>query len=129
MYRSQILLIIDNMEETKNDIKALVLELKEYFNLRTKLAELQIKKTAAEVISKLATSLVNIIFLSMAFLFASLALALYLSELMNSYSVGFLLVAAIYLLFALIMNLFKKPIKDKISDSIIVELFKENNHE
>lgn len=117
------------MEETKNDIKALVHELKEYFNLRTKLAELQIKKTAAEVISKLATSLIGIIFLSMAFLFASLALALYLSELMKSYSLGFLLVAAIYLLFALIINLFKKPIKDKISDSIIVELFKENDHE
>lgn len=117
------------MEETKNDIKVLVHELKDYFNLRTKLAELQIKKTAAEIISKIATNLINIIFLSMAFLFASLALALYLSELMNSYSLGFLLVAAIYLLFALILNLFKKSLKEKISDNIIVELFKENDHE
>lgn len=129
MYRSLILLIIDKMEETKNDIKALVQELKEYFNLRTKLAELQIKKIAADIISKLATSLISLLFLSMTFLFASLALALYLSELMKSYTIGFLSVAAIYLLLALILNLFKKPIKDKIFDSIIVELFKETDHE
>lgn len=129
MYRSLILLIIDKMEETKNDIKALVQELKEYFNLRTKLAELQIKKIAADIISKLATSLISLLFLSMTFLFASLALALYLSELMKSFTIGFLSVAAIYLLLALILNLFKKPIKDKIFDSIIVELFNETDHE
>lgn len=117
------------MEETKNDIKTLVQELKEYFNLRSKLAELQIKKIAAELIAKIATSLITVVFLSMAFLFASLALGLYLSDLMGSYSVGFIMVAGIYILLALIFSLLKKSIKEKISDSIITELFKENDHE
>ena len=117
------------MEETKNDIKALAQELKEYFNLRTKLAELQIKKIAAELIAKIATSLITVVFLSMAFLFASLALGLYLSELMGSYSIGFIMVAGIYIVLALIFSLFKRSIKEKISNGIITELFKENDHE
>ncbi len=117
------------MEETKNDIKNLVHELKEYFNLRTKLAELQIKKNAAELIAKIASSLITVVCLSMAFLFASLALALYLSDLMGSYSIGFMMVAGIYILLATIFSLAKKSIKNKISDGIITELFKENDHE
>jgi hypothetical protein len=115
------------MEETKNDIKVLVHELKEYFNLRTKLAELQ--KIAAELIAKIATSLITVVCLSMAFLFASLALGLYLSELMGSYSIGFIMVAGIYILLALIFSLFKRTIEEKISNGIITELFKENDHE
>jgi hypothetical protein len=117
------------MEETKNDIKNLVHELKEYFNLRTKLAELQIKKNAAELIAKIASSLITVVCLSMAFLFASLALALYLSDLMGSYSIGFMMVAGIYILLATIFSLAKNSIKNKISDGIITELFKENDHE
>lgn len=117
------------MEETKNEIKILAKELKEYFNLRTKLAELQIKKNAVELIAKIATSLITMICLSMAFLFASLALGLYLSELIGSYSAGFITVAGVYLVLALVLNLFKKSINTKISNSIITELFKENDHE
>jgi len=117
------------MEETKNEIKNWDKEPPKKRFRNTKLAELQIKKNAVELIAKIATSLITTICLSMAFLFASLALGLYLSELIGSYSAGFISVAGVYLVLALVLNLFKKSINTKISNSIITELFKENDHE
>ncbi len=117
------------MENTKNEIKALVTEFKEYINLRTQLAELQIKNAAASLIASMATNVGSILFMSMCFLFASLALGFYLSEILGSYSLGFLIVAGIYFLLALILLLFKSTIQTKISNSIIAQLFKDIDHE
>lgn len=117
------------MEETKNEIKELVSEFKEYINLRTKLAELQIKNAAAELIANMATSVTSVLFLSMTFLFGSLALGFYLSKLFQDYATGFSIVGGIYFLLALIILLFKRSIKEKISNSIISQLFKEIDNE
>ena len=117
------------MENTKNEIKTLVNEFKEYINLRTRLAELQIKNAAANLIAIMATNIGSILFLSMCFLFASLALGFYLSQLLASYTLGFLIVAGIYFLLALIILLFKSSIQSKISNSIIAQLFKDIDHE
>ncbi len=119
------------MEDNKNikdDVLALVTELKTYINLRSSLLSLQIRKTAAELISSISSSAVLIIFASMAFVFGSFALAYYLAEVLQSFSLGFLCVAGIYFFMLMVAFLFRKVLKNYISNTIIRELFKEENH-
>lgn len=113
----------------KSDVLALITELKEYFNLRSTLLGLQIRKTAAQLISSLSSSIVLIIFASMAFIFGSFALAYYLAEELQSFSKGFLCVAGIYFFMLIVAFLFRNTLKNYISNTIIRELFKEEENE
>ncbi len=109
----------------KDDILALVTDLKAYVNLRTELLSLQVRKTAAELIASIGSSAVLIIFASMAFVFGSFALAYYLADVLQSFYLGFLCVAGIYFLMLIIAFLVKNTLKNYISNTIIRELFKE----
>jgi hypothetical protein len=118
------------MEENniKTDVIALVTELKTYINLRSTLLSYQIRKSAAELIASLSSSVFIIIFASMSFVFGSFALAYYLAEEFGSFSKGFLCVAGIYFALLMIAFMLRKPLKNIISNTIIKELFKDENH-
>lgn len=110
----------------KDDILALVTELKAYVNLRSDLLSLQVRKTAAELIASVGSSAVLIIFASMAFIFGSFAFAYYLADVLQSFYLGFLCVAGIYFIMLLLAFLFKNTLKNYISNTIIRELFKDD---
>lgn len=119
------------MEEQniKTDVIELIKELKEYLNLRSNLISMQVKGIAAELIAGIGSNILLIVFSSMAFLFGSIALAFYLGEKYNSNSIGFLMVAGIYVLLLIIALMAKKSIKTFISNTVIAQLFKESNYE
>lgn len=113
----------------KSDVLELINELKEYISIRSTLLSLQIKKTSAELISSIGSSLILIIFASMAFIFGSFAFAYYLAEVFNSLSLGFLTVCGIYVFMLLLAYLMRNSIKTSISNTIISQMFKEDNYE
>jgi hypothetical protein len=59
----------------------------------------------------------------LAFLFGSLALGFYLSEVLNNSYGGFLIVAGIYLLLAFILNFLKGKYLEKKIINIVIEKF------
>ncbi len=113
----------------RDDVKDLVNESKAYINLRTRLLSLQLRKSSAELISSIGTSALFIVFASMSFLFASFGLAYYLADKYQSFTVGFLLVSALYFFMLMVVLLFKNTLKTYISNTIIRELFKEEEHD
>jgi hypothetical protein len=113
----------------REEVKSLVHESKAYINLRTRLLSLQLRKSAAELISSIGTSALLIVFASMSFLFASFGLAYYLADRYHSFSIGFLLVAVIYFMLLMVVLLFRNSLKKYISNTIIKELFKEETQD
>lgn len=113
----------------KSDVLELIAELKEYFSIRSTLLSMQLKKTSAELISSLGSSIILIIFASMAFVFGSFAFAYYLAEIFNSLSLGFLTVCGIYVFMLLLAFILRNNIKTTISNTIIPQMFKEENYE
>ncbi len=113
----------------KDNVVELISDLKEYANSRSALLSMQIKKTAAELLANIGSSLMVILFASMVFLFGSFALAYYLSEKYNSIFIGFISVTGIYFLLLLIALILRKTIRTYISNTVISILFKEEENE
>jgi polyferredoxin len=101
------------MENQQTEQEGLFERIKEYVQVRIRLAVLVSTEKAAEVYASLVSNLLMAIFLVMAFLFGSLALAFYLAERFKSTWCGFLCVAGIYLLIALFYLLLKKKMVEK----------------
>ena len=101
------------MGNQETEQEGLFERIKEYVQLRIRLAVLVSTEKAAQGYASVVSNAVLAIFLVMAFLFASLALAFYLAERLNSTWCGFLSVAGIYLLIALIYQLSKKKMVEK----------------
>lgn len=112
------------MEEQQLKDAGLFERVKEYIQLRTRLAVLLTAEKVAEFYAGLASSLILLLCLLMAFLFGSLALAFYLSEVFNNTWCGFLCVTGLYLLIALIVQIIKKKLIEKpLMDSTVKKIF------
>lgn len=105
-------------------------KLKEYVDTRLRLAKLVAIEKSASVVAEVVAILIISVFLLLAFLFVSLALGFYISELLgNSYS-GFFIVALFYFLVALVVFLIKGNILERsIVNTIIRKTFKEESKE
>ncbi|MFM6976799.1 MAG: phage holin family protein [Sphingobacteriaceae bacterium] len=118
------------MNEQRPKEEGLFERIKEYIQLRTRLAVLITAEKIAEFYAGLVTNIILLLCLVMAFLFGSLALAFYLSELFNSNWCGFLCVMGIYLLLALIIQLIrKKSIEQPLMDHTVRKFFAEKNEQ
>lgn len=113
----------------KENVIELVSDLKAYATSRSDLLNLQIKKTAAELLANIGSSLIVILFAAMVFLFGSFALAYYISEIYNSIFIGFISVTGLYFIFLLIALLLRKSLRNYISNTVISILFKAEEHE
>lgn len=91
----------------------LVDKLKEYLSLRFNIAYLTMVEKSSLLMASAISTLIAIIFFTMFFLFASLALSYYLSELFGSFFLGFGTVALFYLFFGLLLLLIRKPVIEK----------------
>ena len=113
------------MEENKEQQQqqpSLIEQLKEYAETRIKLVKLQAVDTGTSIIASLVAQLVVIISLLLVFIFASLTLAFFLSELFNSFWQGFGCTALIYLIIALILNAKKPGIEKTIASALIEKI-------
>ena len=106
-------------EELKNDLMGLKTEVGSYIEHSDEYYRLKIFK----VLSKNITGLLKFILIGVsslfALLFVSFAACLWLSEVLNSYSSGFILVAGFYILIAILLYLFReqlnRPVLKKLS--------------
>ncbi|MGB2760629.1 phage holin family protein [Maribacter stanieri] len=106
-------------EELKNDLMGLKTEVGSYIEHSDEYYRLKIFK----VLSKNITGLLKFILIGVsslfALLFVSFAACLWLSEVLNSYFSGFILVAGFYILIAILLYLFReqlnRPVLKKLS--------------
>ncbi len=118
---------MDEQKEETN-FKSVGDDLKNYVTLRIRLASLQLAEKSSETFSAAITSGSAILFFVLFFVFASLALALYLSAVLQSNSLGFGLVAILYLVIGVIIWLVKdKYLEPKLTDVFIKQFFKEKS--
>lgn len=108
------------MEESKEkDIEDLYQDAKDYIDTRIEYTRLSLVEKGAKIIADLITNTAVVIGFVLAFLFASFTLALYLSDVLGSYTKGFGCVAGIYLLLSIIVFL----TKDRYIEKVLVNLF------
>jgi hypothetical protein len=106
-------------EELKNDLMGLKTNMGSYLEHSDEYYRLKIFK----VLSKNATGILKLLLIAISSLFAllflSFAACLWLSELMNSYFIGFLIIAGTYIFIAVMLYIFReqlnKPVLKKLS--------------
>lgn len=114
------------MEEDDIDPQKIFDKIKEYVKVRTELSILTAIDKGTQLFANLLTDGLVIILIVLSGLFASLALGFYLSELLGNSYVGFLIVAGVYLLGALILISIKDNYLEKrIVNSLIAKFFKD----
>ncbi|WP_442589569.1 phage holin family protein [Pedobacter sp. AW31-3R] len=105
------------MEEKKEkNFEEIISEARTYLDMRVEYMRLFLVKRASKIFADLVTNVVVILFFSLAFLFGTVTLALFLSDLFHSYTAGFGAVSLIYLLLAVVVFF----AKDKFIEKAIV---------
>ncbi len=115
--------------EENNNIEKLIEDAKGYLDTRIELAKLQTIEKTSEVAGSASVALLLLIFFSMVFLFGSIALAYYISEITGKYSVGFLCVAGINLLIGLIVYFSRERWINKPITNLIIKTLLRNGDE
>ena len=112
------------MEAKKEPQPPLIDQLKEYAEVRFKLAKYKAIDGGSTIFASLIADVVVVISMVLAFVFASFTLAFYLAQVLNSYWEGFGCVALLYLLIAIIIKLNKKSIEKPIANAFVQKIFK-----
>ncbi|MCY1514447.1 hypothetical protein D9M68_489880 [compost metagenome] len=108
------------MEENKEkDMETLLADAKTYIDTRMAYIRLSAVEKGSKIFADLITNGAVIICFILAFLFGTFTLALFLSDILGSYTCGFGCVAGIYLLLAILLYL----IKDKWIEPGLINLF------
>ena len=112
------------MEEQKEQQQqpSFIDQLKEYAETRIKLAKYQAVDSGTSIVAGIVAQLVVIISLLLVFVFASLTLAFFLSDILNSFWQGFGCTALIYLVIAIILNAKKPGIEKTIANTLIEKI-------
>ncbi|MBC6111832.1 phage holin family protein [Pedobacter fastidiosus] len=107
------------MQENKDkSIEDLVDDAKGYFEARVEYTRLYLVEKASKIFADLVTSTAVIVCFILAFLFGSVTLALYLSDVLGSYAGGFGCVSLIYIILAIGVYL----TKDKYIEKAIINV-------
>ncbi|ARS41808.1 hypothetical protein CA265_19985 [Sphingobacteriaceae bacterium GW460-11-11-14-LB5] len=107
------------MQENKDkSIEDLVDDAKGFLEARVEYTRLYLVEKVSKVFADLVTSTAVIVCFILAFLFGSVTLALYLSDLLGSYAGGFGCVSLFYILLAIIVYL----TKDKYIEKAIINV-------
>lgn len=107
------------MEEQKEkDIETIFLDAKAYIDTRIEYTRLSAVEKGAKIFADLITNGTVIICFMLAFLFGTFTLALFLSDVLGSFTRGFGCVSGIYIILAIIIYL----IKDKFMEPGLVNL-------
>lgn len=111
-------------DHTFNRIEPLFEKIEDYGKASFALYRLKAISKTAEVISTFVSRATVVIVLSMFLIFASIGLALLLGDLLGKSYLGFFCISAFYMVLGGVLYFFlHKGIKQKISNSIISEIF------
>ena len=112
-------------EEAKKEPQPSLLDqLKEYIEIRIKLAKYKAVDSSSTIIASLIADVVVVISMLLAFLFASCTLAFFLSAVLHSNWQGFGCVALLYLIIALFIKFNKLAIERPIANAFVKKIFK-----
>ena len=118
------------MEEPEVDPQNIIEKVKEYIHVRTELSVLSAVDKGSQLFAGLLIGCLILILTVLAGLFGSFALGFYLSEVLNNTYGGFLIVAGLYLLGAIILNSIKaKYLEKRIINLVIEKIFKDRNED
>lgn len=118
------------MEETKKEPQPpLIDQLKEYAEIRLKLAKYRAVDSGSTIFAGLIADVVVVISMVAAFVFASFTLAFYLADVFQSNWEGFGCVALLYLLIAIVIKLNKAGIEKPIANAFVKKIFKNKNND
>lgn len=113
------------MQENKEkNIEDLLADAKDYIEMRIEYTRLYMVEKMAKAFADLVTSFTVIACFVLAFLFGTVTLALFLSDVLGSYTRGFGCVSLLYILVAIIVYLTKdKYIEKKLTNLAIRKYF------
>ncbi|QNL50704.1 phage holin family protein [Olivibacter sp. SDN3] len=117
------------MEDKKFSIKGVIQKLKEYVENYTNLAYLKVVAKVSKILPGVVIGIISLLFLFFVVFFLSIAFALFIGELLNSYALGFALTGALFILLILLIILFKNSIKRGVSAICIRTLVSLRNDE
>jgi hypothetical protein len=113
------------MENNSNIFTSLFDLAKDYIIINLRLLKLKAVDRVSGAISAVVSATIMILLLSLFFLFLNLGLAFLIGESLGKISYGFLIVAAFYILLALLAKwLVSKWLKKRIANSIIKGMLK-----
>ncbi|MGZ3754841.1 MAG: phage holin family protein [Mucilaginibacter sp.] len=112
------------METPEEPQKPLIDQLKDYAELRIKLAKYKAIDGGSSIIASIIADLVVIISMLLAFVFASFTLAFFLASVFNSFWAGFGCVSLLYLFIAIICKLNKGAFERPIANAFVQKFFK-----
>jgi hypothetical protein len=113
------------MEEAKKEPQqpSLIDQLKEYIEIRIKLAKYKAVDSSSTIIASIIADVVVVISMLLAFLFASCTLAFYLAYVLQSNWQGFGCVALLYLIIALLLKFNKLAFERPIANAFVKKIF------
>lgn len=97
----------------------------DYVNTNIELAKLNIIEKSVKTVGSVISNLILVVVCALCLLFLSFAMGFYLGEILSSTYLGFIIVAAFYLVVAIIIALIStKHIKNPIINILISKIFK-----
>lgn len=117
------------MEDKKFSIKGVTQKLKEYVENYTNLAYLKVVAKATKILPGAVIGIISLLFLFFVVFFLSIAFALFIGELVNSYALGFALTGALFIFLILLIILLKNPIKKSLSNIFVRTLISLRNED
>ena len=116
------------MEDSFSKAENIIQNTKSYINNRISLFKIEIAEKTSAIISGAITLLITLFFLFVSLIFLGCGLALYFGKLTGENYLGFLIVAGIYLIAGIFINIISgKAIRMKIMNSILRQFFNEEN--
>ncbi len=110
-------------EQLSDELKEAKADFEEYVKAQIDFVKLHSAENISRFLSGLISKMVLFYLFFFVLLFASLAIALWLEEILNSKGLGFVIVAVFYLLLGLIFMTFRKKLIDKPIIQSIINLF------
>jgi len=112
------------MEEKVNIVESLFERTKEYSRSSLELVKLKVIAKSAELISAMASRLIVLVAGILFLLVFTVAIALWIGDLLGKAYYGFLIVSAFYAIVGLVAHYFMKDrIRKHISDSFVKQFF------
>ncbi len=116
--------------EEQNNYEKFFEDAKDYLETKVELTKLQAVDKGSDLIASTAVGILLLVFFTMVFLFGSLALAFYISEISGKAYTGFMCLAGLYLILGIIVYLGRESwIKKPITNLFISKILKEDEED
>jgi hypothetical protein len=113
------------MDTITTNIELLYKKAKDYADINIELLKLNSIDKTADVLSSLLSRMIIFMFVVMFILLVNIALSLYIGDLLGKDYLGYAVVAALYLLFIIVINYYRdKLIKMPLTNLVIAKLLK-----